>query len=218
MVLASSGRGVSVRWLAGEIGVKRGEREEAGGSKLTNGNHALPIVVEVLFNNLKQRLDRPSGLVLANIHALAEIAALLLHLGKGHGQAAHDALVGDLVDVILDDEAKVEDEGVAVVALAGNGDGETEDNVFPLGVGNGNVAVAKGLARDEIFAEHAEVEQRWLGGAGARHGDDAARRALSHNLSPFVGEEAGVEYTLDHRGGGWASQQRWTLVEVDEDC
>jgi hypothetical protein len=176
-----------------------------GKGNRTNRDHALPVVVEILLDDLQQRLDRPPGVVLittttttnatntaATINILAQIPALLLHLGERDSQPAHDALVGHLVDIALDDQAEVEDELVAVVARARDGHGEAQHKVLAFRVGHGDVAVAEGLARDDVLLQHAEVEQRRLGGAvgaagagpGNGNGHDAARWALCYDFGP----------------------------------
>lgn len=94
---------------------------------------------------------------------LAQVAVLLLHLGKGGRQPPHDALIGDLVHhVATDDEPKVEDELIPIVSRIGNGDRVSQDDVLAVRIVDGDEAVAKGLARDDVLLEHAEVEETWL--------------------------------------------------------
>lgn len=51
-------------------------------------------------------------------------------------------------------------------------DGEAEDGVLAVGRVDGEVAVAKGLPRDDVLLEDVEVDERRFG-AGARGGDAA---------------------------------------------
>lgn len=85
---------------------------------------------------------------------------MLLHLGKCSGETADDALVGGMVDVGLDEEAKVEDELIAQILSVRNDDGVAEDCVLAVGRVDGDVAVAKGLARDDVLLEDVKVDER----------------------------------------------------------
>lgn len=82
---------------------------------LTNWNHTLPVVIQVLLDNLKQTHNRPPRAVAIRALCLAkaQVLILLLHLGKRLGQTPHDALIRCLVALSLDQQAKVEDELIA---------------------------------------------------------------------------------------------------------
>lgn len=99
----------------------------------------------------------------AGVLAQAQVLVLLFHLGKSGGEAADDALVGGVVDVGLDEEAKVEDELIAQILSVRNDDGVAEDGVLAVGRVDGDVAVAKGLARDYVLVEDVKVDERRTG-------------------------------------------------------
>lgn len=153
-------------------------------SELADRNHALAVVVEILLDNLEQALNGAAGgAVVQLVLDLAEVLVLLLHLSKGGGEAADDALVGGVVDVGLDEEAKVEDELVAQVLVVGNDDGVAEDGVLAVGGVDGDVAVAKGLARDNVLLQDVKVDERR---ARARlGGGDASWGRLRDNLGAW---------------------------------
>jgi hypothetical protein len=164
---------------------------------LTDGNHALAVIVKILLDNLKQALNGPPSPIVGRLGlALAEVLVLLLHLGKGGGEAADDTLVRDLVNVGVDEQAKVEDELVALVLGVGDDDGEAEDGILAVGGVDGDVAVAKGLARDDVLLEDVKVDERRAGATFG--GGDAAGGRLRNDLWSFLGEEPGVEDALDH--------------------
>lgn len=164
-----------------------------GWRALTDRDHALAVVVQILLDNLQQALNRPPPDPLAilpdpgarPVDVAAQKLVLLLHLGERDGQAPHDALIGHLVAIVgLDDQAKVEDELVALVLWVGDGDGEAQDAVLGVRVVDGDVAVEEGLARDDVLLQHVKVEEAGLarrlllqgGAGGAVEGHDAARR------------------------------------------
>lgn len=152
--------------------------------KLTDGYHALAVVVEILLDNLEQTLNGPPTRqeILFSVGpalALAQVLILLLHFAKDGGEAADDALVGDLVNVGLDEQAKVEDELVAHVLGVGDEDGVAEDGVLAVGRVDGHVAVAEGLAWDDVLLEDVKVDERSAAGcvgAGIGVGVAAAGR------------------------------------------
>lgn len=117
---------------------------------------------------------------------------MFFHFRESGGQAPDDALVGGLVNVFVrvagDDQTKVEDEFVAVVAWAGDGHGEAEDRIFAVGVVDSDEAVAKCFAGDDVFLEDIEIEKGGL--VEASDGDDAAWWALGYNLGA-------LEYLLE---------------------
>lgn len=73
----------------------------------------------------------------------------------------------------LDEQAEVEDELVALVFGMSDDDGEAKDGVFAVGRVDGEVAVAKGLARDDVFLEDVEINEGWTG-VGCVGGGDAS--------------------------------------------
>lgn len=154
---------------------------------LTHGNHALAVVVQVLLDNLQQALDGPPCLVVPEpvALALAEILILLLHLGKGGGEVPHHALVGSLVDIGLDEDAKVEDELVAEILGVGDDDGVAEHGVLAVGRVDGYVAVAKGLAGDDVFVEDVKVDEGLACGEGCLGGGDASGRRLGDDFGAY---------------------------------
>ena len=131
----------------------------------------------------------------------AEVGCLFFHFGKGGSEAADDALVGNVVGVEVgigvmvglvwvrrvgwgvDDEAKVENEFVAVITLIRDRYGEAQNAVFPLGIRHSDEAVAKGLARDDVLLHDAEVEERRFVDAG--DGYDASWRTLRDDFRPW---------------------------------
>lgn len=94
---------------------------------------------------------------------LAQILILLLHFGKGGSEISHDALVGCLVYIGLDEEAKVEDELIALILGVSDDDGEAEDGVFVIGGVDGDVAVAKGLSGDDVLVQDVKVDEGLAG-------------------------------------------------------
>lgn len=90
--------------------------------------------------------------------AQAKILILLLHLGKSRGEIPHHALVGSLVDISLDEDAEVEDEFIAQILGVGNNDREAEHGVLAVWGVDSDVAVAKGLAGDDVFLEDVKVD------------------------------------------------------------
>lgn len=141
----------------------------------TDGNHALAIVVEILLDNLQQALNGTAGVGIClvngrgrNDSALCvtpktQILVLLLHFGKGGGQATDDTLVSSVVDVGLDQKAKVEHEFIAQILCVGNDDGVAEDSVFAVWGVYCDVAVAKWLAGNDVFLEDVKVDERRAG-------------------------------------------------------
>lgn len=195
-------------------------REIDDGGYLTNGYHALAIIVQILLDNLQQTLNRPPSAQLDLPASLplpitlflptttpnkplptvpAQILILLLHLGKRHREPSHHPLVGDLVDIALDDQPKVEDELVALVLGVGDGDGEAEHRVLGVGVIDGNVPVEEGVAWDDVLLEDVKIEETWFwcpgGGrgtsccaaaAGGGGWHNAAWRALCNDLRAYI--------------------------------
>ena len=114
--------------------------------------------------------------------ALTEVLSLLLHLAKSSRESAHDALVGHLVDVGLDEESKVEDELIAHVLGVRDDDRVPKDGVLPVGGVYGYVAVAEGLTGDDVLVQNVEVDERSAGCGRVAGGGDATRRRLGDNL------------------------------------
>ena len=149
--------------------------------RLTNRNHALSVVIQILPHYLQQPFHAPPTLRLRNnpaglaLHLLpAQVAILHLHLGKRHGQPPHDPLVGHAVDVCFQHDTKVEDELVPDILVVGDEYGVAQDDVLAVGVGGGHEPVDKGLARDDVRLQDVEVEDRrlWVPDeAGGRLGD-----------------------------------------------
>lgn len=161
------------------------KRPWTGERRRTDWNHALAVVVEIFLDNLEETLDgaaRIGGVIGVNyggssgsiwgLAAAAEVLVLLLHLGKGGGEAADDTLVGGVVDVGLDEEAKVEYELIAQILSVRDDDGVAEDGVFAVGRVDGDVAVAEGLARDDVLLQDVKVDE--AGAGRVFRGGDAA--------------------------------------------
>lgn len=68
-----------------------------------------------------------------------------------------------MVDVGLDEEAKVEYEFIAQILCVGNDDGVAEDRVFAVWGVYCDVAVAKRLAGNDVFLEDVKVDERRAG-------------------------------------------------------
>jgi len=116
--------------------------------------------------------------------AAAQVLVLLLHLGKGDGEASYDMLKGGVVGVGLDEQAKVEDELVALVLCVGDDDGLPEDGVLAVGGVDGDEAVAKGLPGDDVLLQDVEVDERRARG-GVR-GRDASWGRLGDDLGAWA--------------------------------
>jgi hypothetical protein len=68
-----------------------------------------------------------------------------------------------MVDIGVEDEAKVEDELVAQILCVGDDDGVAEDGVLAVRGVDGEVAVAKGLAGDDVLVQDVKVDEGRLG-------------------------------------------------------
>lgn len=68
-----------------------------------------------------------------------------------------------MVDISIEDEAKVKDELVAEILCVGDDDGVAEDGVLSVRGVDGEVAVAKGLAGDDVLVQHVKVDEGRLG-------------------------------------------------------
>lgn len=68
-----------------------------------------------------------------------------------------------MVDISVEDEAKVEDELVAQVLCMGDDDGVAEDGVLSIRSVDGEVAVAKCLAGDDVLVQDVKVDEGSLG-------------------------------------------------------
>lgn len=148
---------------------------------LTNWNHALSVVIQVLLDNLKQTHNRPPRAVAIRALCLtkAQVLILLLHLGKCLSQTPHDALIRGLVALGLDQQAKVEDELIAHILWIPNDHGEPQDGVFAVGRVDCDIAVAEGLAGDDVLLQDVKVDERRPLAVG---GGDAAWRSLGDDF------------------------------------
>lgn len=135
-------------------------------ARLTDRDHALPVVIQVLPHNLQQPLNPPPPIppLLAPVPhprisplLATQIPILDLHLAKQNRQPPHDPLKRPAVAPLLDHNAKVEHELVARVLLVRDEDGVADDDVLARGVGGGHEAVAEGLAGDDVGLEVVEV-------------------------------------------------------------
>lgn len=151
---------------------------------LTNWNHALSVVVQVLLDNLKQTPDRPPRTVAFRALCLteAQVLVLLLHLGECLSQAPHNALIRCLVALRLHQQAEVEDELIAHVLGMWDDHRESQDGVLAIGRVDGDIAVAEGLARDDVLLQNVEVDERR---PLAIRGGDAAWRSLSDDFGAW---------------------------------
>ena len=153
---------------------------------LTNGNHALAVVVEILLDNLEQTLNGSArGAVMQLVFHFTQILILLLHLGKSRGETANDALVGGGGDGCLDEQAKVEDELIAQILSVRDDDGVAENGVLSVGGVDGDVAVAKGLARDNVLLQDVKVDEGRA--RGCFRGGDASWGRLRDYFGACVG-------------------------------
>lgn len=175
-----------------------GEELHVDGVGVVNGDHALAVVVEVFPDDLQQSLYGAAStkVVISCRGAVAhgsrgnqptaqgaQVLVLLLELGKCDGQATDDTLVRQLVcggQAGVDDEAKVEDELVAVVFWVEDGYWKPQDAALAVRVPHRHVPVKKGLARDDVLLQHVKVEERCLCGSLRR--DDAAGRTLGDDF------------------------------------
>lgn len=148
---------------------------------LTNRNHTLSVVVQVLLDNLKQTHNRPPRAVAIRALCLtqAQVLILLLHLGKCLGQTPHDALIRRLVALGLHQQAKVEDELIAHVLCMRDDDGKPQDGVLSVGGVDGDIAVAEGLAGDDVLLQDVKVDERRPLAVG---GGDATWRSLGDDF------------------------------------
>lgn len=78
----------------------------------------------------------------------------------------------------------------------GDGDGEAEDAVLAVRVRDRDVAVEKGLARDDVLREYVEVEEAWLALRRVLGRDDAAWRRLRDDLGAC----------------GWSVRSIWSVL------
>jgi hypothetical protein len=114
--------------------------------------------------------------------AQAKILILLLHLGKGGGEIPDNTLVGSLVDIGFKDDAKIKNELIAEVLGVCNDDGISEHGILAVGGVDGDEAVAKGLAGDDVLMEDVEIDEGLAGVEGCFRGGDGAGGRLGDNL------------------------------------
>lgn len=135
-------------------------------ARLTDRNHALPVVIQVLPHNLQQPLNPspPIPPLLAPVPnppisplLATQVPVLDLHLPKRNRQPPHDPLKRPAVAPLLHHDAKVEHELVARVLLVRDEDGVADDDMLARGVGRRHEAVAEGLAGDDVGLEMVEV-------------------------------------------------------------
>lgn len=88
---------------------------------------------------------------------LAEVLILFLQLAECGGKTADNGLIGELVDIGLDDKAEVEDELVAEILGVCDDNWIAKDGVFTVGGVDGHITVAERLAGDYIFLQNIEV-------------------------------------------------------------
>jgi hypothetical protein len=84
-----------------------------------------------------------------------------------------------LVAFGLHQQAKVEDELIAHVLCMRNDHGEPQDSVFAVGRVDCDIAVAKGLAGDDVLLQDVKINERR---ALAVAGGDAAWRSLGDDF------------------------------------
>jgi len=99
-----------------------------------------------------------------------------LHLSESAGQSSDHLLKGSLVDINLDDDTEVEHELIAFILLILDADWVAEDAVLIVGIADGNVTVAEGLAGNDVFGHRLKVKQTWL--VNIRLWDNTSWRAL----------------------------------------
>lgn len=129
---------------------------------LTNWNHTLPVVIQVLLDNLQQTHDRPPSTVAIRALCLtkAQVLVLLLHLGECLSQTPHDALIRCLVALRLHQQTKVEDELIAHVLGVRDDYRESQDSVLAVRGVDGDITVAEGFAGDDVLLQDVKVDER----------------------------------------------------------
>lgn len=154
----------------------------------TNRYHAFAVAIQILQHHLAQSVDLAAALVPALARApsstslathlvialvLGQPALLDLEVAQDAGDLAHDALVRldqavpaplrrpVSLAAVVDDDAKIEDELVALVALVvDDAHRVREDQVRRRRRAQRQQPVAQRLRRDQVRREQGEVEQR----------------------------------------------------------
>ncbi len=111
---------------------------------------------------------------------MAEELVLRLHLREGTRQSTDDCLVGNLVDINADHDAKIEHELIPLVFFVLDADWVSKEAVFIVGVADRDIPIAKSLSRDDILGHCLEVKQSRL--IDSRLGDNASWWALVDNF------------------------------------
>ncbi|CAH0029660.1 unnamed protein product [Clonostachys rhizophaga] len=88
------------------------------------------------------------------------ILVLLFHFRKGRSKPPNHGFVGSLVDICLDKQAEVEDEFVPHILSVRDENGVPQDGVLALWAIDGDIAIAEGLARDDVLMKDVKVDKR----------------------------------------------------------
>jgi hypothetical protein len=128
---------------------------------LTNRDHTLIIIIQILLDNLQQRRNRPPILTITHI-LITQKLILRLHLRKRTRQPPHHSFIRDLINFHTYNEAEVEHELISYIFLIFDADWVTEDAVFVVWVANTDEAVAERLSGDDVFGHDFEVKKAWF--------------------------------------------------------
>ena len=152
-----------------------GEEFDVEGVGVIDGDHAFAVVVQVLEQDLAERVD------LARVGRGAvggQKAGLGLEGAEERGEFIDDGLVRRGVGGDGKDEGEIENVLVAVVVRRGDAYWVTEDAIFRSAEGDGMGAEI--LARDDVGGVAGEVEEGRMGGGGG--GDNGVAGDLMNHL------------------------------------
>lgn len=120
-------------------------RRENG--KLTNGNHTLIIIIQILSDDLQQSTNTLSTTL--TFHT--QVLILYLHFAEGIGQSSHDSFVRLGVELIRHHNSEVEHEFIALILLVGDVDGVAYDYEFTAWIADRDEAITKCWTWDNEF-------------------------------------------------------------------
>ena len=150
---------MSVEGRGRRVGGEEFDVEGIGG---VDGDHGLGIVVQILEQNLTQRVNLAA---VGRAAVARQELALLLQRAEEGVQLPHHGDIGAEGGILGQHEAEVESVGIAWVAGGGDVLRVGEDAV--VGVGQGQeTAVAEGRVGDEEGGDWREVEEGDGGGGG----------------------------------------------------